>query len=97
MVSYEERLADANAIYQQGMERVKNTPPPDGQKFAPGTRVHIAKDLGPMMQHFKGDVDATVLYTYAHAYGGDDVESYSLGVDGYGTVAWYKEWQLTEI
>ena len=49
------------------------------------------------MSHFESGVNATVRYTYAHAYGGDDVKSYCLDVDGRGEVSWYKEWQLTPL
>lgn len=89
MKSYKERFAQASSIYAQGIERVRTTPPPEKQKYKPGTRVLIAKDLGPSMSHFPGKgMKATVLCTYAHAYGGDDVNSYSLDIDGYGEVAW---------
>jgi len=91
------RLTDATGMYQMGLARVKNDPIPKGQKFPPGTRVHIAEDLGPWMSHFESGVDATVEYTYAHAYGGDNINSYSLDVDGHGSIAWYYENQLTEI
>ena len=93
-----ERFAQASSIHAQGMERVRTTPPPKKQKYKPGTRVLIAKDLGPSMSHFPGKGQkTTVLQTYAHAYGGDDVKSYSLDIDGYGEVAWYYESQLTPI
>ncbi len=49
------------------------------------------------MSHFTSDCDATVVHTYAHAYGGDDVKSYCLDVDGHGETSWYDEWQLTVI
>ena len=86
-----------NEIYKDGLKRVKNNPCPKGQKFKPGTRVRIAKDLGQSMNHFPSGVDATVQYTYDHAYGCGDIKSYSLYVDGFGEVAWYDESQLTEI
>lgn len=91
------RKTDAIAYHAQAMERVENTPVPTNQKFAPGTRVRIADDLGPMMAHFESGKNATVEYTYAQAYGGDNVDSYSLLIDGYGSVAWYHERQLTLI
>jgi hypothetical protein len=97
MRPYVERFAEATAHYLQSLERVANTPVPEGQKFPIGTRVHIAKDLGKSMEHFERGVDATVCYTYAHAYGGDNVTSYCLDVDGCGEISWYKEHQLTEI
>ena len=49
------------------------------------------------MSHFRSGVLATVKYTYAHAYGGDDVTSYCLDIDDYGKVSWYEEHQLTKI
>lgn len=78
------------------MERVAMTPEPAGQKFPFGTRVRIGR-LSATMSHFPSLVNATVEYTYAHAYGGDDVTSYSLNVDGQGSTSWYHENQLTEI
>jgi len=97
MKSYAERLNDATGIYNQGLENVNHDPEPKGQKFAVGSRVHIADDLGSTMRHFKSGCDATVEYTYAHAYGGSDVKSYSLIIDNHGSSAWYNEWQLTAI
>jgi hypothetical protein len=94
MMSYEEREAQANIIYQNGLNRVKNTPAPKGQKFPVGARVRIADNLGKYMSHFPSGKLATVEYTYAHAYGGNDVKSYSLLIDGMGSHAWYEEWQL---
>lgn len=60
-------------------------------------RVRIADDLGPMMSHFRSGANATVIYTYAHAYGGDNVTSYALDIDGSGFCAWYEESQLSPI
>ena len=97
MLSYKERWAQARVVHARGLEDVANTPTPKGQKFPPGTRVRIAKDLGSGMSHFPSDRPATVEYTYAHAYGGDDVTSYSLDVDGLGSVAWYEQHQLEAI
>lgn len=95
MLSYKER--EANGIYQQGLVKVKTTPEPKGQKFHIGARVKIADDLGSSMSHFPSGKLATVEYTYAHAYGGEDVKSYSLIVDGIGSVAWYHEAQLENV
>lgn len=96
MKPYKERLADAQRIYAEGLRRVATLPMPEGQKFAPGTRVRIADDLGEHMRHFHGAGKlATVEYTHAHAYGGKSVDSYSLNVDGIGSNAWYYESQLT--
>ena len=97
MLDYETRAAQAHGIHQQGLKKVASTPDPDGQKFPSGSRVRIADDLGAGMGHFKSGADATVQYTYAHAYGGDDVKSYSLSIDDYGSSAWYYEHQLTQI
>jgi hypothetical protein len=96
-VEYSERLAMATGIYQEGLNRVKTTTQPIGQKFANGSRVRIADNLGSSMSHFESGVNATVKYTYAHAFGGSDGKSYCLDVDGYGEVSWYGEWQLTQI
>lgn len=96
-MTYEERRAQAQEIYRAGLERVETTPPPKGQKYPPGTRVRIADDLGSSMAHFESGKNATVRYTYAHAYGGDDVKSYCLDIDGRGEVSWYYESQLTPI
>lgn len=94
---YETRAAQAQGVYQAGMKKVAETPEPEGQKFPCGSRVRIADDLGPSMRHFESGVDATVEYVYAHAYGGSDVKSYCLNIDGCGSVAWYYEHQLTAI
>jgi len=91
------RLEEAQGIHASGMSNVRNTPEPKGQKFPNGSRVHIAKDLGCMMSHFESDLDATVKYTYDHAYGGGNVTSYCLDIDGVGEVSWYEEHQLTLI
>ena len=71
-----------------------------GQKFKRGSKVHVCKDLGPMMRHFTNDFDAIVQYTYAQKFGGSDIENYALVVlDGAGEPineeAWYWEDQLT--
>jgi len=92
-----DRYAEARTIFGAGMEKVRTTKPPKGQKFPPGTRVRIANDLGPTMAHFPSGRSATVEYTYAHAYGGGDCTSYSLDIDGLGSHAWYHERQLTRI
>lgn len=96
-MNYEERHAQARGSYKAGLEKVATTPPPEGQKYAPGTRVRIADDLGPSMSHFTSGANATVEYTYAHAYGGSNVKSYCLDIDGRGQVSWYHEHQLTPI
>jgi len=97
MQDYKTRKLQANAIYQSGLKRVDETPEPENQKFNRGQRVKIADDLGSAMSYFRSGVEATVRYTYAHAYGGDDAKSYSLSFDDGRSCAWYKEWQLTAI
>ncbi len=93
-----ERLKHATAIYNAGNHKVATTPEPKGQKFPVGSRVRIADDLGASMLHFSGKgQNATVLYTYAHAYWGDDCKSYALDIDGQGVSSWYYEHQLTAI
>jgi hypothetical protein len=79
------------------MMMVASTPEPGGQKFPNGSRVRIADDLGDAMGHFQSGVNATIGYTYAHAYGGTDVKSYCLYIDDGGEAAWYYEHQLTAI
>ena len=91
------RLAEANSYVAACLKRMESKPEPEGQKFPIGTRVRIADDLGPTMSHFPSGVNATVQYVYAHAYGGSDVRSYCLNIDGRGSSAWYYERQLTEI
>jgi len=93
-MEYAERKAVAEGLFRQGLENVEKNPAPSGQKFPVGSRVKIADDLGDSMSHFPSGRMANVEYTYAHAYGGNDNKSYSLIVDGYGSVAWYNEWQL---
>lgn len=89
--------AAAKGIYEQGLANVKTRPVPAGQKFPPGTRVKIADVLDSDMSHFEAGVEATVEYTYAHAYGGKDVKSYSLCFDDGNSVAWYREHQLSKV
>lgn len=96
-MTYEERLSDAQGVYAEGQRRLKTIPEPEGQKFHIGQRVHVAEDLGSMMRHFPAGVNATVIGTYAHQYGGTDVKSYTLDIDDHGKVSWYREHQLTAI
>jgi hypothetical protein len=99
MLPYEQRLADAKGVYAAGMERVATTPAPKGQKFPVGSFVRIGK-LPACMSHFPSNTPAKVEHTYAHAYGGKDVKSYSLLVkeeDRWDSVAWFEENQLTQI
>lgn len=81
--------AQATAIYQQGLEKVRTTPVPEGQKFPPGAKVRIKRD-----EMVREGTIATVEYTYAHAYWGDDVKSYSLKFENGSTMAWFDESQL---
>jgi len=84
-MSYEQKLEAATAIYNHGLERVRTTPVPEGQKFPPGARVRVND---PSLE--PGSL-ATVMHTYAHAFGGDDVRSYCLDVDEQGSIAWIDE------
>lgn len=97
MSEFAQRRAEAMAYHAASMKRVRDTPAPKGQRYAAGTRVRISDDLGPRMSHFPSGMEATVEHTYAHAYGGDDVLSYCLNVDGHGQVSWYYESQLTPV
>jgi hypothetical protein len=96
-MEHAESEAIAEAIYIQGLANVCERPEPTGQKFSVGSRVKIADDLGESMRHFPAGKLATVEFTYAHAYGGGDNKSYSLNVDGIGSIAWYHEEQLSGI
>ena len=93
----EARAIQAQLYYQQGLDRVRDTPEPENQKFANGSRVHIKVIEEPWMSHFEDDCDATVVYTYDHMFGGGDVKSYCLDIDGVGRVSWYEEHQLEQI
>ena len=98
MLDYETRLAHAQSTHTAGLKRVQNEPPPKVQKFACGSRVRIADDLGYGMQHFPKSKNATVMYTHAHAYISHLIKSYCLHIDGHqGSTSWYEEWQLTSI
>lgn len=69
-------------------------------KFKCGDRVHIAKDLGPCMQHFPANCNVVVIGTYASECGytqEGDHQIYTLDIDGRGPTAWYYEHQLTPI
>jgi len=89
------------ANYLRGLEKIKTEPEPSGQKFPCGSLVMIAKDLGSMMSHFKSGCRAKVDHVYAHAYGGTNINSYSLLVEqddgSWSSSAWYKEHQLSLI
>ena len=79
-------------IAEQGEINIKTKPQPEGQKFNIGARVWVAEDLGSMMSNFKSGCEAIVDHTYAHAYGGNNVNKYMLNIGG-----WYYEDQLTLI
>ena len=96
-MDYETRHAQAKAYCEAGMELVRTTPEPKGQKFPCKSRVRIADDLGPAMRHFPSGKDATVIHVYCHAFGGSNVKSYCLDLDGLGQHSWYYEHQLTAI
>jgi hypothetical protein len=49
------------------------------------------------MSHFPKACNATVVGTYAQQFGGGDVKSYTLDLDGIGENSWYQEDQLTLI
>ena len=88
---------EAMRYHKASMQRVKDTAPPERQKFKPGARVKIAENLGHHMSHFPSGTEATVHHTYAHAYQRKDERSlrqYCLDVDGHGLVSWYNEDQL---
>lgn len=87
-------IKQLDEICRKTLERVKNTPEPQGQKFHVGSRVKITDHLESYMSHFPSGKAATVLYTYAHAFGGNDIKNYCLNVDGIGQVSWYFEHQL---
>jgi len=93
--SLKERESQARSMYARGLNNVKNNIEPKGQKFHIGERVKIADDLGSSMRFFPKGVRATVLYTYAYAYGGKNIKDYCLNVDGYGEISWYAEHQLS--
>lgn len=97
MTNVKQREAEAESYYQRCLDNLDPSVTPEGQKFPSGTRVRIAKDLGVAMSHFVADADATVEYTYSQMYGGSNVKSYCLNIDGIGKCAWYEEHQLTLI
>lgn len=68
------------------------------QKFKRGNLVHIAKDLGSMMNHFDNDKDAIIVGSYADQYGGGNTKSYTvMFVETGSECSWYEEQQLTLI
>jgi len=101
MTSYEKKHAEAKSMYEEGLQNVREDPMPKGQKFAPKVFVKIADELGSTMSHFQSGLFAHVEFTYAHAYGGSNIDSYSLLVRGdngrWSSVAWYEEHQLAKV
>jgi hypothetical protein len=96
----EKRCAEAKNYHAAAMERVKNTPAPEGQKYKPGQRVRIADNLRRSMSFFPRGRCGTVHHTYSHAYQTSDERSlsqYCIDIDGIGAVAWYDENQLTAV
>lgn len=67
------------------------------QKFNHGDLVHIAAHLGSRMGHFRADVDAIVIASYAEQFGGGNRRDYTVHIKGCGKVSWYGEEQLTLI
>ncbi len=71
------------------------------QKFFRGHRVRIADNLGPTMSHFASGRDAIVVGSFSDLLtcsSGEGEVQYELLLeedDAIGTVAWYKESQLT--
>ena len=92
-MEYENRLAQAKEYHAQGLNRVATTPAPSNQKYPIGTRVRINRKA----RHFFNNKKASILYTYAHAYGGNDTKNYCIDIDGFGQVSWYGEDELTPI
>ena len=73
------------------------------QKFHQGDLVFIKEDLGPYMSHFESGCRAIVQYSYNDRYGDKDKSkefknesdvSYSLWLEGRGSVALYQQDQL---
>lgn len=68
------------------------------QKFKRGNLVHVAKDLGQSMSHFRNDTDAIIIGSYADLFGGDGYDRYTIMfLDNGEQCAWYWEDQLTLI
>ncbi len=67
------------------------------QKYKNGDHVMVAKDLGASMRHFDCDCEAIVMGSYADKYGGTNTSSYTIYMQGRGSVSWYDETQLNLI
>jgi hypothetical protein len=66
-------------------------------RFQPGDLVRISKNLGAAARYLHTDVEAIVEYSYAGKYGGNEDNSYSLFVKGFGKSNWYNANHLTLI
>jgi len=64
------------------------------QKFNKGDKVKVADDLGPHMSHFQGGMEAIVIGSYKDKYGGSDIHSYTIHIQGRGEISWYHEHQM---
>ena len=83
------KKSDSLNYHQVALARVASTTQPINQKYDGGTRVSII--VNDRIR------TATVLYTYAHAFSGNDYKHYALDIDGIGYSAWYMEDRLTLI
>jgi hypothetical protein len=66
-------------------------------RFHPGDLVRISKNLGAAARYLHTDAEAIVEYSYAGKYGGNEDNSYSLFVKGFGKSNWYNANHLTLI
>lgn len=90
MIDYEKRLAQAKAYSAWGEENVKNGTFKTKQKYPKGARVQTTHT-------WAGCTTGTIIGTYAQLYGGDNIDSYSLDIDGRGKCSWFPEASLTLI
>ena len=94
------RQQDAKSYVEQSILKLKKTKEPAGQKYPIGSFVWIG-EMPPYMFHFEANRAARVEFTYGHAFGGNDVDSYSLLVrldsGEWTSISWYQEYQLTLI
>jgi hypothetical protein len=69
------------------------------QRLHRGDVVHVAKDLGQSMSHFKNDFEAVVIGSYAdqfYSLGPNNVDNYTLAdLDTGSEISWYHDSQLT--
>jgi len=68
------------------------------QKFHRGDVVHVAKNLGEEMSHFKNDFDGVVIGSYVDQYGGEGrgYPAYTvMTLDTGNEISWYCEDQLS--